>query len=88
MSGRMTTVAGTGSSHCPIPGAEVGQTGGIKKQISVHSLRHTCATRAIDMGRTVPELKWILGYRKVETAYTLVHLARTTRTQRTEQTAL
>lgn len=61
---------------------------GINGRASVHSLRHTMATHKIDRGMSIPNLKEILGHKKMETTYKYVHLAKTTLRQQQEATAL
>ncbi len=64
------------------------QKAGIKKRASVHTLRHTFGTHKVDKGMTLPNLKDLMGHRKLETTYRYVHLAKTNLRQQQEQTAL
>ena len=50
---------------------------GIKKKASVHTLRHTFSTHQVASGFPLPQLKEILGHRKLETTYKYVHLVKT-----------
>jgi len=61
---------------------------GIHKQISVHTLRHTCATHRADKGMPLRSLQAMLGHRSLETTYRYLHLARSSLRQEVEATAL
>jgi site-specific recombinase XerD len=61
---------------------------GIKKKVSVHTLRHTFATHQIHNGLKINQLKEVLGHRQMETTYKYVHLDRTNLRQGMEQGAL
>ncbi len=61
---------------------------GITKRVSVHTLRHTFGTHKVDKGMSIPNLKELLGHRKMETTYKYVHLAKTTLRQQQIETAL
>ncbi len=61
---------------------------GIRKHISVHSLRHCCATHRADKGMPLRSLQAMLGHRSLETAYRYLHLARSSLRQEVEATAL
>ncbi len=61
---------------------------GITKKVSVHTLRHTFGTHKVDKGMSIPNLKELLGHRKMETTYKYVHLAKTTLRQQQIDTAL
>lgn len=61
---------------------------GIKKSISVHTLRHTCATHKADKGMSLTDLQAILGHRRLETTYKYLHLAKTSLRDQMEATAL
>jgi site-specific recombinase XerD len=61
---------------------------GIKKKGSVHTLRHTFSTHQVNNGLPVPQLKEILGHRKLETTYKYVHLVRTNLREGMEKGAL
>jgi integrase/recombinase XerD len=52
---------------------------GITKNISCHSLRHTCATYKASKGYTAAELQDLLGHEKPETSFIYVHMARDAR---------
>src|SRR6266699_882848 len=55
------------------------KTAGIIKNISCHSLRHTCATYKASKGYTATELQDLLGHEKPETSFIYVHMARDAR---------
>ena len=61
---------------------------GIRKHISVHSLRHTCASLRADKGMPLRSLQAMLGHRSMETTYRYIHLARASLRQEIEATAL
>src|SRR5215217_6382643 len=61
---------------------------GIKKNASVHTLRHTFATHQIHNGLKLNQLKEVLGHRQMETTYKYVHLDRTNLRQEMERGAL
>ena len=61
---------------------------GIKKPVSVHTLRHTCATHKADKGMSLTDLQAILGHRRLETTYKYLHLAKTSLRDQMEATAL
>lgn len=61
---------------------------GIKKPVSVHTLRHTCATHKADKGMSLTDLQAILGHRRLETTYKYLHLAKTSLREQMEATAL
>jgi len=61
---------------------------GIKKPVSVHTLRHTCATHKVDKGMSLTDLQAILGHRRLETTYKYLHLAKTSLRDQMEATAL
>jgi site-specific recombinase XerD len=64
------------------------QEAGIKKKASVHTLRHTFSTHQVAGGLPLPQLKEILGHRKLETTYKYVHLVRTNLRENMEKGAL
>ena len=64
------------------------QRAGIRKHISVHSLRHTAATHRADKGMPLRSLQAMLGHRSLETTYRYLHLARSSLRQEVEATAL
>jgi integrase/recombinase XerD len=64
------------------------QEAGIKKKASVHTLRHTFSTHQVASGLPLPQLKEILGHRKLETTYKYVHLVRTNLRENMEKGAL
>ena len=64
------------------------QKAGVKKQASVHTLRHTSATHRLHNGMTLTNLQELLGHKRMETTYRYVHLDKTTLRQQQEQTAL
>jgi site-specific recombinase XerD len=61
---------------------------GIKKPVSVHTLRHTCATHKADKEMLLNDLQAILGHRRLETTYKYLHLAKTSLRDQMEATAL
>jgi site-specific recombinase XerD len=61
---------------------------GIKKNASVHTLRHTFATHQIHNGLKLNQLKEVLGHKQMETTYKYVHLDRTNLRQEMEAGAL
>ena len=61
---------------------------GIRKHISVHSLRHTAATHRADKGMPLRSLQAMLGHRSMETTYRYLHLARSSLREEVEATAL
>ena len=61
---------------------------GIRKHVSVHSLRHTCASMRADKGMPLRSLQAMLGHKSMETTYRYIHLARTSLRQEIEATAL
>ena len=61
---------------------------GIRKHISVHSLRHTCASLRADKGMPLRSLQAMLGHKSMETTYRYIHLARASLRQEIEATAL
>jgi integrase/recombinase XerC len=64
------------------------QEAGIKKKASVHTLRHTFSTHQVASGLPLPQLKEILGHRKLETTYKYVHLVKTGLRENMEKGAL
>jgi integrase/recombinase XerD len=64
------------------------QEAGIKKKASVHTLRHTFSTHQVANGLPLPQLKEILGHRKLETTYKYVHLVKTNLRENMEKGAL
>lgn len=61
---------------------------GIKKKISVHTLRHTYATHKAKKGMSIASLKELLGHERMETTYRYVHLAQTSLRDEQERTGL
>lgn len=61
---------------------------GIKKPVSVHTLRHTSATHKADKGMSLTDLQAILGHRRLETTYKYLHLAKTSLREQMEATSL
>jgi site-specific recombinase XerD len=64
------------------------QEAGIRKKASVHTLRHTFSTHQVASGLPLPQLKEILGPRKLETSYKYVHLVKTNLRENMEKEAL
>jgi site-specific recombinase XerD len=61
---------------------------GIKKNASVHTLRHTFATHQIHNWLKLNQLKEVLGHEQMKTTYKYVHLDRTNLRQEMEAGAL
>jgi integrase/recombinase XerC len=61
---------------------------GIRKQASVHTLRHTYGTHKVNNGMPVENLRKLMGHKRKETTYHYVHLAQANTRQLQEQTAL
>ncbi len=50
---------------------------GIKKQVSVHTMRHTYGSHKVANGMSIPALQELMGHKRNETTYKYVHLANT-----------
>lgn len=61
---------------------------GVKKQASVHTLRHTYGTHKINNGMNIKTLQELMGHNKMETTYKYVHLAQTNLRREQVDTAL
>ena len=46
--------------------------------LRIHNLRHTCASRAVALGETLPMIGKLLGHSQVQTTVRFAHLARDT----------
>ena len=49
---------------------------GIKKQVTVHCLRHSYATHLLEMGTDILTLKDLLGHEAIQTTMIYLHVAR------------
>lgn len=49
---------------------------GIKKQVSVHTLRHTYATHLLEQGMDIVSIKELLGHAHIDTTMVYLHVAR------------
>lgn len=50
---------------------------GIRKKVSVHTLRHTFGTHKIDKGMSIATLQELMGHKKKETTLKYIHMAKT-----------
>ncbi len=50
---------------------------GIRKKVSVHTLRHTFGTHKIDKGMSIASLQELMGHKKKETTLKYIHMAKT-----------
>ncbi len=50
---------------------------GIRKKVSVHTLRHTFVTHKIDKGMSIASLQELMGHKKKETTLKYIHMAKT-----------
>ena len=55
--------------------AEAVQEAGIKKEICVHSLRHTYATHQLEFGQNIMTVKDLLGHSCITTTFMYLHIA-------------
>lgn len=55
---------------------ETSKKTGIKKQISVHTLRHTYATHLLEQGLDIVSIKELLGHAHIETTMVYLHVAK------------
>jgi site-specific recombinase XerD len=55
------------------------KTAGIKKDINVHTLRHTFATHMLEDGLDIISIKELLGHSRIETTLTYLHIAQISR---------
>ncbi len=56
---------------------------GIKKKISMHSLRHTFATHQLEAGQNIMVLKDLLGHANIQTTLVYLHIAQVEMTKAT-----
>jgi integrase/recombinase XerC len=61
---------------------------GIRKKVSVHTLRHTFGAHKADKQMGIATLQELMGHKKKETTLKYIHLARTNLRQEMAQTAL
>jgi site-specific recombinase XerD len=61
---------------------------GIRKKVSVHTLRHTFGAHKADKNMGIATLQEVMGHKKKETTLKYIHLARTNLRQEMSQTAL
>jgi site-specific recombinase XerD len=61
---------------------------GIRKKVSVHTLRHTFGAHKADKNMGIATLQEVMGHKKKETTLKYIHLARTYLRQEMSQTAL
>jgi integrase/recombinase XerC len=61
---------------------------GIRKKVSVHTLRHTFGAHKADKNMGIATLQAMMGHKKKETTLKYIHLARTNLRQEMSQTAL
>jgi len=56
-------------------GKEAARRAGIRKEVSVHTLRHTFATHLLEDGLDIISLKDLLGHEDIETTMLYLHIA-------------
>jgi integrase/recombinase XerD len=61
---------------------------GIRKKVSVHTLRHTFGAHKADKNMGIATLQELMGHKKKETTLKYIHLAKTNLRQEMLQTAL
>jgi integrase/recombinase XerD len=61
---------------------------GIRKKVSVHTLRHTFGAHKADKHMSLATLQELMGHKKKETTLKYIHLAKTNLRQEMSQTAL
>jgi integrase/recombinase XerD len=61
---------------------------GIRKKVSVHTLRHTFGAHKADKHMSLATLQELMGHKKKETTLKYIHLAKTNLRQEMVQTAL
>ena len=54
---------------------EASKKAGIKKDVHVHTLRHTCATHLLEDGMDIVSVKHFLGHENIETTMMYLHVA-------------
>jgi site-specific recombinase XerD len=50
-----------------------------KKDINVHTLRHTYATHLLEFGMDIVSIKELLGHSRIETTMVYLHVAKSSR---------
>jgi site-specific recombinase XerD len=58
---------------------QAAKAAGIKKQICVHTLRHTYATHLLEQGLDIVSIKELLGHERIETTMVYLHVAKSGR---------
>lgn len=58
---------------------QAAKASGIKKQICVHTLRHTYATHLLEQGLDIVSIKELLGHERIETTMVYLHVAKSGR---------
>jgi site-specific recombinase XerD len=58
---------------------EAAKRAGIRKEVSVHTLRHTFATHLLEDGLDILTLKDLLGHQNIETTMEYLHVAQSGR---------
>ena len=61
---------------------------GIRKKVSVHTLRHTFGAHKADKNMGIATLQELMGHKKKETTLEYIHLAKTNLRQEMIETAL
>jgi integrase/recombinase XerD len=61
---------------------------GIRKKVSVHTLRHTFGAHKADKNMSLASLQELMGHKKKETTLKYIHLAKTNLRQEMVQAAL
>jgi integrase/recombinase XerD len=61
---------------------------GIRKKVSVHTLRHTFGAHKADKNIGIATLQEVMGHKKKETTLKYIHLAKTNLRQEIIETAL
>ncbi len=61
---------------------------GIRKEVSVHTLRHTFGAHKADKHMSLATLQELMGHKKKETMLKYIHLAKTNLRQEMAETAL
>ena len=61
---------------------------GIRKKVSVHTLRHTFGAHKADKQMSLASLQVLMGHKKKETTLKYIHLAKTNLRAKMAETAL